>query len=566
VGVGANISCYMDALRWPVPGPVRAEMEQRFGSSNAFCTDADQDGFTLINGDCADNDPGRNLLSTEIPNNGRDDDCDDLIDETSLVEADRGSAPDNFMGVVQTHLPTDIAGSASDSEDRDRFQFALTPSKRARITLCADDEFRGWAVALQPDGSFLEAANWNSYQASAGCTSNSFDYDGFSSGGLLVMPDESKGNYTLTVSEAAPLPPEYSAYLSVVPRSSGGVSLEFDDRDGLFTELGADELEFWVSGVGMNVHKPFFPQTTVLLNGVNSPLLVSGESYQVRVRPNADGKPLAAFSAGHLFRYQAGPSEIPAVDSSYSGLWYDPEHDGEGFVVEILEDEQALVYWFTYHEDGRQRWFIGVGEVQGNRIVIEQLMDTRGGRFGEDFDPADVEVQQRGSLSISFSSCSEAMVNYSIDKNGGHMPLKRLTGVHGHACGSTDAAPALDISGSWYDPSHDGEGFIIQQYSGTEAIAFYFSYDSSGKQAWMFNTGRVSGNRLSFPDLLQPLGGEFGRSYNPDTVEVQHWGALEFELDCKQGPANYTSSAPGFSDGSQNLVRLTYLKDSGCRF
>ncbi|MCP4044914.1 MAG: hypothetical protein GY732_02855, partial [Gammaproteobacteria bacterium] len=53
-----------------------------------------------------------------------------------------------------------------------------------------------------------------------------------------------------------------------------------------------------------------------------------------------------------------------AIDERMSGSWYDPAHNGEGFLLEVLEDEQAIVYWFTYDENGNQRWFIGLGEVQ----------------------------------------------------------------------------------------------------------------------------------------------------------------------------------------------------------
>jgi len=564
VGVGANIACYMDALKWPVTDSVRNELKQRFGNGSSFCADFDRDGFSAINGDCDDQDSGRNILSNEIPGNGIDDDCDELVDEEHLVEAGQGDDPDNFPATVQARLPFQVDGSASDSEDTDGFRFPLSGTRRARVTLCAADKFRGWAVALQPDGSFLKAANWNTYQPAAGCSSNTFDYGDYKDGGLLVMPDEAPGSYTLTVSEASELPADHSIYLSAAPRPYGGTTLWLDDRDGLLAALGADEIEFWVSGVGLQLFRPYSPELKVQLTSSNAPQLAGSGLYQVRMRPRASGKPLAAFSAGHLFRHDSGPAAVPVLDSGFSGLWYDPEHDGEGFIVEILENERALVYWFTYHSDGRQRWFIGVGEVNSNRIQIDKLLDTRGGRFGAEFDPDDVIRKDRGSLSISFNSCSQAQANFSVDNNGGNLPLQRLTSVYGHGCGKADTLPAMDFSGSWYDPSHDGEGFTIEQIDDRQAIAFYFTYDASGNQAWLFNTGSIAGNRISFPDLLQPVGGEFGRSYDPETVRLLNWGELELELDCDRGPASYASAVEGFSNGSQNLVRLTRLQNSGC--
>jgi hypothetical protein len=564
VGVGANISCYMDSLKWPVPSSARSEMEKRFGYSSSFCADLDLDGFNAINGDCDDYNASRNILGTEIPGNSKDDDCDELVDEDSLIEAEAGLQSDNFRSVVSTRLPFEVEGSVSSDSDHDTFQFGLTESKRARVTLCADESFRGWAVGLQPAGDFLETPAWNIYRPFAGCSSQAFDYTPFEDGGVLVMSDDAPGNYSLTVSEAASLPADHSVYLSVVPRSSGGVTLQVEDRDGYFAGLGADEVEVWISGAGVQMYRSFTSNMTIQLNASSVPGLVDGELYQVRLRPRANKLPLAAFSAGHLFRYRSGPVSVPTVDSGFSGLWYDPEHNGEGFIVEILDSATALVYWFTYHGDGSQRWFIGVGDVKENRVVVEEFLDTHGGRFSSTKNPTDVVRTDRGRLAITFNNCDEAMVNFSIDGFGGNMPVQRLTPVFGHGCGVADQAPELDISGSWYDPGHDGEGFVVQQYSPVEALVFYFTYDDAGKQAWLFNTGQVEGSVLTFPDILRPTGGGFGRSYDPAGVDLQPWGELTLDLDCGQGPVNYASSLSGFGNGSQQLRRLTRLQNSGC--
>ncbi len=58
-------------------------------------------------------------------------------------------------------------------------------------------------------------------------------------------------------------------------------------------------------------------------------------------------------------------------------------------------------------------------------------MDASGGRFGPDFDPADVELKTVGSLSISFQDCGKAIANFSIDNIGGHQELSRLTELAG---------------------------------------------------------------------------------------------------------------------------------------
>ena len=565
MGAGANIACYMDALKWPIQASLRTELERNFGSNNELCADQDGDGFSAINGDCDDTDATRNIAMAEISSNGADDDCDDLVDEVNLVEVGAGMAADNFGSLVQTSVPFEVEGSSANSDDRDSFSFSLPASGRTRVTLCARGGFKGWVVALQADGSFLEAANWYSYQSVPGCTNNTFDFGEFTNAGLLVAPDESVGEYSLTVTAAVELLPDHSSFVQVSPDPSGGMQLQIKDKKGLFSSLGAEEIEVWISGAGVQLFEPFALEWAVELNTSTVPALRDGETYQVRIRPRADGLPLAAFSAGHLFRYDRAPATAPSIDHRFSGAWFDSGHEGEGFIVEILEDKRALVYWFTYQGDGAQHWMLGVGEVEGNRITVSELMDTSGGRFGANFDPDDVVLKTVGALSLSFLDCTTALVNYSVDENGAHQATSRLTHVYGHGCDSDAPAPdSSGINGSWYDPSHNGEGFIVEQISHDEAVVFWFTYDETGNQSWMFNSGAISNGKIRIPQLLQPVGGHFGRSYDPESVIRREWGELTLELDCSGGTASYTAQAEGYSNGSQSLVPLTRLAGSAC--
>jgi hypothetical protein len=563
-GAGVNIACYMDALKWPIEPGVRTELEQSYGSVNALCDDRDGDGYNAVNGDCDDMDPLRNISVAEIGKNGVDDDCDELVDEISLVEANAGTGSGDFPNSLQAQLPFEVDGLISSMNDTDSFSFSVPSSGRVRVTLCAQGGFVGWVTALQENGDFLDAPNYCSYQPEPGCVSNTFDFDGFTRAGLYVAPDVSGGDYSLTVTPAVDLLPDHSSFIQVSANPSGGMNLQIDDANGLFSSLEADEVEIWISGVGAQLFEPFASSLNVNLNTSTVPALQNGETYQVRIRPRANGLPLAAFSAGHLFRYEQSPAALPVIDHRFSGAWFDPSHDGEGFIVEILEGSQALVYWFTYQDDGAQRWMLGVGDVEGNRITIGDLMDTRGGRFGPNFDPDDVVLDTVGSLSLSFLDCSTAMVNYSVDDNGGHQSASRLIEIYGHGCDDNASATDSGISGSWFDPTHNGEGFIVEQFSANDALVFWFTYDDAGNQSWMINTGAIGNGTIFFPQLIQPVGGHFGRSYNPESVTQRDWGELTLELDCSGGIASYQSQAAGYSSGSQSLLPLTQLVGSAC--
>jgi len=360
------------------------------------------------------------------------------------------------------------------------------------------------------------------------------------------------------------MPRDNSQLLKVMPQLNSGMSVVIDDPEGRLAKIGANEIEIWVSGQALRLKAPYPSQTSISLNAASAPELVSGLRYQARLRPLKNGRPLEGFSAGHLFRYDLSRKTPSTLNGGFSGAWYDPGHDGEGFVVEVNENGRALVYWFTYTPTGAQRWMLGTGEMRGNSLAVGELLLPHGGHFGKDFDPDDVTFASGGSLEISFLDCNSAIVNYSVDNIGGHQELQRLNDVHGHPCAGGTQMPGTDLNGSWYDPAHSGEGFVVQQLSDEGALVYWFSYTGSGEQAWMFNTGSLEGGRITVGNLLRPEGGIFGRSFEPESVKIQNWGYLEMQLDCNGGIAAYNSDLPEFASGNQQLVPLTRLQHSGC--
>jgi len=564
VGAHTNISCDLSVLKWPVSSTLQSDMQARFGSQSKYCSDSDHDGYSVVEGDCDDHDAARNPGALEVQGNGTDDDCDGTVDESNLVESVSTDFPGFSTNAVKNDLPLEITGSLSSSNDRDAVRFTLPPNGRVEAKLCVQDGFSGWVSALQPNGQFLDSEFWYDYLATSGCSRKVYDFGKLASGNLEVSADKNPGQYSLSISPAKDMPAEFSPMLNVVPRTGGGMNIVVNDPQGSLAALGTDAIEVWVSGQALTLNAPYSAQVSIPLTSVTAPGLSPGSQYQARLRPMKSGRPLESYSAGHLFRYDTTPNTPTSLDGGYSGSWFDPRHDGEGFAVEILENGKALVYWFTYTPDGKQRWMIGVGDTQGNSIVVDELLSTHGGRFGPNFNPDDVAFTTIGSLSIDFLDCNNAIVNYSVDKNGGHQKLIRLSNVYGHTCGKSSQSPALDISGSWFDPTHNGEGFVAEQLSADQALVYWFSYTSTGEQAWMFNTASIKNGTINADQVLQSSGGHFGRSYDPAAVNFKTWGNLQLKLDCSGGTATYNSGLAEFSSGRQQLVALTRLQHSAC--
>jgi len=263
---------------------------------------------------------------------------------------------------------------------------------------------------------------------------------------------------------------------------------------------------------------------------------------------------------------QAQQADLP-VSHAQTAHWYDPGREGEGWSLEILDGEQALVYWFTYDEQGNPRWLLGTGEIIDDRIEFPELVVTHGGRFGPGFDPDEVVREVVGSAVMHFHDCDSGEVEFTAFDQQLTMALSRLSITKGLDCapdGSAgDESPAWQ-SGSWYDPAQDGQGFTLQRLAGGAALVTWFSYDSDGDQYWMQGVGEADADQLVFPDMYATAGPAFGAGFDSDQLEFIPWGELTLELGCETGLAEYESVLPEFGQGTLELDRLTLPRGLEC--
>lgn len=129
----------------------------------------------------------------------------------------------------------------------------------------------------------------------------------------------------------------------------------------------------------------------------------------------------------------------------YSGAWYNPDRAGEGFIVEVLPDDRAVVYWFTYQPDdsGRQAWMIGQSDnISAGDDICTILCDSADTTiaFETMFQPVDigqsypgdlsgVETLEWGDLQMSFSNEDTGHISFNSHIEGfgvGDYPIERL--------------------------------------------------------------------------------------------------------------------------------------------
>lgn len=113
------------------------------------------------------------------------------------------------------------------------------------------------------------------------------------------------------------------------------------------------------------------------------------------------------------------------LDSRFSGSWYDPETDGQGFSMEVLTGSSTVVaYWYTYTTSGEKRWFVLQGEVfEGvGEVTIYQ---TSGGVFMQG-DPVVRTIWGTGTFTAV--DCQNMEFAFESAELSASIPLTRITG------------------------------------------------------------------------------------------------------------------------------------------
>lgn len=281
-----------------------------------------------------------------------------------------------------------------------------------------------------------------------------------------------------------------------------------------------------------------------------------------------------ALAAALVALFKASVVGAVTIGSGFSAMWFDPARNGEGLQLEILDADSAPVEWFTYNEQGGQRWFQGVGQIvhgtSGDSIEFPQLYVTSGGLFGPAFNPSEVQIEVEGDATLSFSDCNTGTFHYDDFGQSQTLPIQRLTQTMGAGCTPINGVPGQPVmayagqSGSWFDVSRSGEGFELQWLTNNQAMVVWYTYDTSGNQVWLLGVGAEQDGAIVFEQMARTSGPHFGTAYNPATYQAEDWGTLTLQLDCNQGTAHYASSQTGFGSGELTLSRLTKLEQPDC--
>jgi CubicO group peptidase (beta-lactamase class C family) len=121
-----------------------------------------------------------------------------------------------------------------------------------------------------------------------------------------------------------------------------------------------------------------------------------------------------------------------------------------------------------------------------------------------------------------------------------------------------DFDPVQDggLTGAWYDPDLNHQGFMLEVVPSTgQVVLYWMTFEpGTGKQQWMIAIGMLHGRRAVL-ELLRPLGGDFVNG--AAASELQSWGDAELIFQsCTRATVEFFSDLTGV-EGTVNLQRLT---------
>jgi hypothetical protein len=270
--------------------------------------------------------------------------------------------------------------------------------------------------------------------------------------------------------------------------------------------------------------------------------------------------------------YWAGPM--------HSGSWFQPDRSGEGFILEILPDGNAVAAWFTFPaagEAGEQIWLVAAGgEFRGNRLVFEQVYRPRGGRFGPAFDPTQIDNVRWGRFEFTFDDCNAATLRYEAagDYGSGARTLRRITSIDQVDCSGTRSladgggraiSGLRSRSGNWFVPGRSGEGWFIEDLPDGRMLVYWFTFDPDGNQLWLTGVGQRSADNRLAVDAYVTRGTRFGTAFDASAVRQERWGRIEFDFTgCNSAAVRYAADAAAYGSGSYSSARVTALAGAPC--
>lgn len=187
-----------------------------------------------------------------------------------------------------------------------------------------------------------------------------------------------------------------------------------------------------------------------------------------------------------LYSHGPGPGEFfdeLMVTRHFTGAWDQVDQESQGLTLEVIEQgdnsRRAVAFWYTYGNDRKTAWYLGIGDLVEDRIEFV-LHDSTNVGFMQDDQEGNDSVQSIGTMTIVFEDCNRGSVTFETDHEevgSGSFDIERVSSVMNTHC-----------SGGISDDMHVDGMFGIQRI---ELGAAREGIDGSGHARYEDAPGRM---------------------------------------------------------------------------
>lgn len=128
-------------------------------------------------------------------------------------------------------------------------------------------------------------------------------------------------------------------------------------------------------------------------------------------------------------------ADTGANAAAYSGLWYDPDKDGEGYNV-ISGAPGTVIYYYGSTQEGERLWLISEllsNEIGDGTALQGTMYEAEGGDFYHPA-PSATAIRNWGTLEARFDDCAEGRFILSGSDGSKTSDVVKLAGVVGAEC------------------------------------------------------------------------------------------------------------------------------------
>ena len=201
------------------------------------------------------------------------------------------------------------------------------------------------------------------------------------------------------------------------------------------------------------------------------------------------------------------------INAGVSGAWYNPDQNGQGWAIELLEtaagDKKFAYYFYGYDDNGDRLWLLGVADATGSSVFTVDVLRGSGTGHGSSFDPGSVDYETVGSATFTFTDCSNGTVAFTSstsDLSDYSIPVTRLTNIASADCIFTEAGQ-IDRRGrpmaSTLISEDNRDAYNADSNPGTWASSYGAAFEAA--LTGIDSADGIGGNAFNSPAVIAPI-------------------------------------------------------------